>query len=269
MNRYLLQIICPVLIAACSFGCGSESPEAKPTVNAAPAKPQVNEPVAEPWISKPKTEWPQIVLTNHAEFNGHSSLHGASGFLIQTKKELVLAATAAHLVRSAGGVEPDIAVDQLTSKIKSWKMFPRTMPNDSIEITSLGVPGLDDENLDWLVLAIKQVDPLPAYPLRLRQDPVRVGETVFLIGCPYSEPDCKQNVYTGTITERAYGDRFRYDLDPTVDLRGFSGAPIIDKQGYVVGIMTVWFEPKMSGDNFLEGGGEDVATIYDWVQRAN
>ena len=56
---------------------------------------------------------------------------------------------------------------------------------------------------------------------------------------------------------------------PPVDIRGFSGAPIIDEKGYVVGVMTVWFDPKVSGDNFLEAGGEDIASIYDLVQRPN
>ena len=269
MNLYLLQRIGSVLIAVCCFGCGRDSPDATSTVDPAPATPKVDHRVAETWISKPKAEWPQIVLTNEAEFDGHSSLQGASSFLIKTDDDRVLAATAAHLIGTAGGVEPEIPIYQLTSKIRSWKMFPRTVPDDSVEVNSLGVQGLDNENLDWLILSIKNTDPLPAYPLKLRKEPVRVGETVFLIGCPYIERDCKQNLYTGTITERAYGDRFRYDIEPPVDIRGFSGAPIIDEKGYVVGVMTVWFDPKMDGDNFLEAGGEDIASIYDSVQSAN
>ncbi|MEL6107673.1 MAG: serine protease [Planctomycetota bacterium] len=223
--------------------------------------------VAESWVSKSKTQWPQIVLTNEAEFEGNRSLRGASGFLIQTRDERVLAATAAHLIGPAGGVEPEIAVNELTSKLRFWKMFPRTRPTDSVSITSLGAPGLDDPNLDWLLLSVSQRDQLPAQPLRLREEPVRVGETVFLLGCPYVESDCQQNVYRGRVTERAYGDRFRYDIEPAVDIRGFSGAPIIDEKGYLVGVMTVWFDPKMDGDNYLEAGGEDVASIYDAVER--
>lgn len=109
---------------------------------------------------------------------------------------------------------------------------------------------------------------LPVHPLRLRKEPVRVGEPVFLIGCPYIELNCRQNVYTGVVTERAFGDRFRYDLDPPVDLRGFSGAPVIDIKGYVVGVMTVWFDPKTSGEKYLEAGGEDIASIHDLLQTA-
>jgi len=40
-------------------------------------------------------------------------------------------------------------------------------------------------------------------------------------------------VYAGKVTARA-GDRFRYHIDPPVDIRGFSGAPVIDRNGHVV-----------------------------------
>lgn len=263
MNRFLPLLIGYAFVALCCLGCGGDSGDP------ASAAPAVDNRVAEPWMSKPKSEWPQIVLTNHAEFYDHSSLEGASGFLIKTNNSRVLAATAAHLIGAAGGVEPTIPINQLTPKIASWRMFPRTAPNAFVEIAALGVQGLDKEGLDWLILSIKKVDPLPAYPLKLRKEPVRVGETVFLIGCPYVEETCKQNVYTGQVTVREYSNRFRYDLEPPVELRGFSGAPIVDMKGYVVGVMTIWFDTKRSGDRDLEGGGEDIATIYESVHRAN
>ena len=219
-------------------------------------------------MSKPKTDWPQIVLTNAAEFQGHTPLYGASGFLIRTDDNRVLAATASHLIGAAGGVEPAIPVNELTSKIDSWKMFPRTLPDEAVEITSLGAQGLDDDRLDWLILSIKETETLPSYPLKIRSEPIRVGEMVYLIGCPYCEANCKQNVYTGAVTERGRDDRFRYDLDPPVDLRGFSGAPLVDQNGFVVGVMTVWFNPKTSDELHLEGGGEDIASIVDLLESA-
>jgi S1-C subfamily serine protease len=121
-------------------------------------------------------------------------------------------------------------------------------------------------SLDWLILAIKDTDrPLPATPLHLRSQPVQVGEKVYLVGCPYVEDSCKQNVYAGKVTARA-GNRFRYDIEPPVDIRGFSGAPVIDQNGHVVGAMTVWFQPKRQGDRFLEAGGEDAASVYQVVE---
>lgn len=249
-------------------GCNSD----KTTVQSTPLKdsqPTVAElSVPEPWISEDKSNWPQLVLTNQADFVGHTSLNGASGFLLETDEGTVLAATARHLIGANGGVEPEIAVDRLPKKIKSWRMYPRTLPNDFVEVESLACEGLDNDALDWLLLSIKNTDKLPSRPLCMRRKPVSVGEKIFLLGCPYSEGECKQNVYSGMVTERAYSDRFRYDLDPPVDIRGFSGAPIMDVNGLVVGVMTVWFDPKMSGDDFLEAGGEDVASICDLLEAA-
>lgn len=62
-------------------------------------------------------------------------------------------------------------------------------------------------------------------------------------------------------------DAFRYDIDPPEDVRGFSGAPIIDRNGHVVGVTTIWFEPRMQGEQFLEAGGEDAASIYSLIER--
>jgi hypothetical protein len=271
MNRYLClwRWIACAAIAVCCIGCGKDAQKGAPADDSTTQAAKADNRVAEPWIATPSTEWPQIVLTNDAEFNGHSSLQGASSFLIKTDDNRVLAATAAHLLGSAGGVEPAVPIDQLASRIQSWKMHPRTMPDVSVEITSTGVKGLERKNLDWLILSIKKIEQLPAYPLRLRKEPVGIGEPVYLIGCPYAEQDCKQKVYAGVVKERAYGDLCGYDLNSPVDIRGFSGAPILDANGYVVGVMMVWFEPKMAGDNFLEAGGQDAAFIYELVNAAN
>lgn len=223
-------------------------------------------PAVEPWVRKPTSEWPQIVLTNEAVFDGHTPLRGSSAFLIRTQGNRILAATAKHLLGAGGGVEPPVSTKELSEVLRSWRVHPRTMPETAVDLGALSGSGEDLPGCDWLLLTVKRSsDRLPAYPLRPRSQPVRVGEKVYLIGCPYSEPNAKQNVYVGKVTERKH-DRFRYDLDPPVRLNGFSGAPIVDRRGNVVGIMTGWFEPKMVGDKHLEGGGEDVATVYPQLE---
>jgi len=255
MKSRLLLII--AFFAVNAVGCQRSGHEEK--------LPQAGPP--EQWASKSPQEWPQLVLTHNAEFNGHSPLHGASAFLVKSQDGRTLAATAKHLIGPNGGVEPKISVADLNGAIRSWRMYPRTLPDQFVVAEKVGAGGLDGHNLDWLILTIKNTaEPLPATPLHLRPQPVQVGENVYLIGCPYVEEACKQSVYAGKVTNRS-GDRFRYDIDPPVDIRGFSGAPVIDGNGHVVGVMTVWFEPKMRGEQFLEAGGEDAASVYQLIER--
>jgi hypothetical protein len=252
-----------VFAAGCKRGVPEET---RPQVTPQQGSPSRANP-PEHWASQPPREWPQLVLTNNAEFNGHTPLHGASAFLVRTQDGRTLAATAKHLIGENGGVKPDILLGALDGVIRSWRMYPRTLQGQYVVAQMVGVNGLDEENLDWLILSTQPTNnPLPATPLLLRPTPVQVGEKVFLVGCPYAEKSCKQNVYTGKVTLRA-GDRFRYDIDPPVDIRGFSGAPVVDVNGHVVGVMTVWFEPKMQGEMFLEAGGEDAASVSRLIDR--
>jgi len=77
---------------------------------------------------------------------------------------------------------------------------------------------------------------------------VSVGERVHLVGVSYTEPDVAQKVYSRVVTARGFGDRFRYDISPHVDIRGFSGAPVPGDAGWVVGVRTIWFQRRMDGE---------------------
>jgi ribosomal protein L7/L12 len=257
----LMVSIAVTSAVACGIaGCGQEG-GAQP-----PVKTESRAEQPEPWMTANKN-WPQIVLTNEATFRGHTPLHGASAFLLSSRDGRVFAATAKHLIGKNGGVVPDVSLDELDSVLQQWQIFPRTRPKESVEIEGLGLRGLESPRCDWLVLKLKEGGAkLPAQPLHARRDKVTVGERVYLVGCPYVEEACTQNVYRGTVTARV-NDRFRFDLDPPVELRGFSGAPIIDEKGFLVGVTTVWFEPKTRGETYLEGGGEDASVIYSLIEN--
>lgn len=223
----------------------------------------------EPWASEPPASWPQIVLTNSAEFHGHTSLEGASAFLIAMEDGRTLAATAKHLIGQAGGVEPEIALGELDQAIDSWVLYPRTREDDALEIDRLALQvNRPTKALDWLVLTLRpDQGELPATPLRIRTERVTIGERVYLIGCPYSQQDCAQNVYTCTVTSRGPGPRFRYRIQPPVELRGFSGAPLVDRDGHLVGVMTIWFEPDKTDAGDAEGGAEEAGVIRPFIAR--
>jgi Fe-S cluster assembly iron-binding protein IscA len=214
-----------------------ERPDDTPTPKAPPA-------IREEWAKKSPADWPQLVLTNDARFKNDQVLQGASAFLIADDEGRVLAVTARHLLGAAGGIDPGIPVERVGDLLGSWKLHPRTQPDKAV---TLGAPELAFG--DVVLLAVNKRDgELPAQPLRPRGEPAKVGEKVHLLGCPYSERDCRQNVYTGTVQEmRARVFSFRFT--PPVNLAGFSGAPVIDSDGAVLGLLT--------------GGGNGAANAED------
>jgi len=231
--RSLLSLLALLTLAACDK-------IARPVFRSPPALPP------EPWAARPPAQWPQIVLTNAATFRGHSGLTGASSFLVRNESGRVFAATANHLLGENGGVVPTVMPDQLSTALISWRMYPRTLLDHPVRITGLASSPHPRKNLDWLLLSIaNDGGPLPAAPLTLRAAPVSIGDELYLVGVPYVERSRAQNVYRCRVTARGYGDRFRYDVNPPVDIRGFSGAPILDQSGHVAGVMTVWFKPRM------------------------
>lgn len=267
MQRLRMLLFGIVVAGLLALGCGKSDAPA----NSSPAgkssgasTPESSMTAASPpgWAKQSPQDWPQIVLTNDATFNGHSGLQAASAFLVERRDGTVLVATARHLIGAAGGVEPPVPVSKLDGVLRSWKVHPRTELTKAVEAGKVAVGGLDQEDADWLLLTLKDAPKtLPATPLKLRPTPVEVGETVFLIGCPYAEAGCKQNVYRGKVTKREFGDRFTYTLAPPVDLRGFSGAPVVDAQGFAVGVMTIWFNRVLQDGKDTLGGGEDAATV--------
>lgn len=231
------------------------------------ADPNPEQKTREPWAAKPSKEWPQIVLTNAAKFKGHTPLNGASGFIIRSESGEMLGATARHLLGVNGGVEPELTLAELDSSFESWVMHPRTKPEQRIRFLGSATVENAPANNDWLLLRVD--GPLKGVtPLRIRMTPVKVGEKVHLIGVSYAEPKVAQKVYSGVVTARAHGSRFRYDITPHVEIPGFSGAPIVDDAGLLVGVMTVWFQPRMDGDLWTEAGGEDAAEALKILRPA-
>lgn len=205
------------------------------------------------------------MLTNETSFRGHSALQGASAFLLRLPSGQVVGATALHLLGENGGVSPTLPAGKLDGVLESWSLFPRTHPEISVAAKGLG-PMTLQRGADWLILRLDGAGlPDAIAPLRIRPRPVEIGERVFLIGVSYAEPDVAQKVYSGKVTRRL-GDRFRFDIVPHVDITGFSGAPIVDKNGLLVGVTTLWFEPKMDGERHTESGGEDAATLLEMLK---
>jgi len=94
----------------------------------------------------------------------------------------------------------------------------------------------------------------------VRGDPVEKDDTVYLLGCPYSHDDCRQNVYPGRV-RGTYYQEISFTLSAMIDLSGFSGAPVVDNNGHLVGILT-----GSGGLMPTSAKAQSVEAIYQWLE---
>lgn len=246
------------------FGFGALAQEKAPPADAASQQ-------AAEWAKLPPAQWPQLVLTNDASFADHTPLHGASSFLMRMPDGQILLGTAKHLIGRAGGVNPSVALPDLDRVLTKWEVFPRTKSDQAIGAKELAEKSSGASTHDWLLLRL--TDPkakLPATPLTPRTTPARVGETVYLIGVPYSDKQSSQNVYKGVVTARPREHYFTYEFTPPVAIAGFSGAPIVDKDGLLLGHGVSMSEHLKQKDGLeVEFGGEDVTLAVELWKHQN
>jgi len=229
--------------------------------------------VPETWASKPATEWPQLVLTHDSEFRGRSGLKGASAFLMELPDQRVVAATAKHLLGEAGGVTPKVKVNEMSETIVSWNLHPRSKPGATVAVTGLfGPTGAYGALDDWLLLHVDQdASTLPAAPLKLRLKPLQRGEAVYVVGVRYDNEENTQEVFSGKVTNPEYGI-IEGTLEKPANLKGFSGAPVLDANGHVVAVLTgSRSNPDKSGryKTFAGHGVEEIKRLVRIQQSSD
>ncbi len=200
----------------------------------------------EDWIKAPKDQWPQIALTNHVQFkNGDryidpSLSYAGTGFLIDTGND-TLAATAKHVLWIARNKRTKTV--QVNRDLMNWIMKPKGKSGDSVAIdrlinedsTEILEGGLSTIlERDWLVFTVKNA-PADIHPLKPRYTVVRPGERVFIIGYSYSETD--QRIHEGKVLQR-FGMDILIEQDTGYPLPGTSGSPVVDTNGYLIGILS-------------------------------
>jgi len=181
----------------------------------------------------------QILLTNSAEFKEHTALYGASSFLVKYKNTNY-ALTAKHLIGENGGVEPELNPKEVNDFMISWDMFPRVPVNELTDTISISNEEVNRDNFDKDILIL---------PLKKRESNILIlepcfdlpkqGDKLYVIGCPYSEPDCKQNIYE--VKYDSYDNKLSgliCIMKNKLEIAGFSGAPLVNSDGNVVGVVT-------------------------------
>ncbi len=189
----------------------------------------------------PASAWPQMLLRNIGTFHGHSSMEGASSFLLEAPNGSHWIATSVHLLGSSGGVEPPLKPGRLAAELDRWRACLPDQPGAYAE----AVGGNDLVSIitsDWLAMQLPaDHPPLPVVPLKLRRTLLSANEEIYLVGLPYDDnTGVTQQVYRGHLipSNQTKPGQFAFVADANVDFTGFRGAPVLDAEGLVVGVMT-------------------------------
>lgn len=187
----------------------------------------------------------QVLLTNHFKLND-SETSGASAFLVEAKNDTLIC-TAKHLLGNAMGIEPEVDPSDFDSALVFWSVFTRANTLSDEELSVTRIITKKKNRLDAILLDYEPKDSLSLEVLKPRLTRVKKGETLYLIGCEYADQDCHQNLYALTFDEYLFGELYMTP-EESFDLSGFSGAPVLDSNGYVVGV--------------LSGGGESAGKTF-------
>ena len=177
----------------------------------------------------------QILLTNQYSFRDLEK-DGASSFLIASTKDTFLC-TAKHLLSDAMGFIPEILTTEFDTDLNYWKVFPRTdkLSADTVKVQHIINSTYSPKDIILLACSIPQNSKLQVLQPRLSR--VEVGETLYLIGYEYSDTECHQRLYS-TKLAAYYEGMLSFSIDSTVNLSDFSGSPILDEKGYIVGVLS-------------------------------
>jgi hypothetical protein len=193
--------------------------------------PPATEPSTPAWMARKPEDWPQILLTNDIQDMGGTYGTGASAFLMRLPNGVIVAATAKHCIN----VE---SLADVKTHLKSWTIL---RPGSKSDADRIGLKELvekipEGNSSDWFVmLCPKQTGPWPGEPLPASTEPVEVGDMIYTLAVPEGDQS-RQKVWRGTVTQADGSGEFFYTIAEAPISTGFSGAPILDAYGRVVGM---------------------------------
>ena len=204
-------------------------------------EPQYNK---EPWIEKPISEWPYFSLTNEISFKDTILRDIANSFLVNTGCDTI-GASCKHfflLFEKKFGLR----TISLADKIDYWKFYPKNNKEENVVIkrlinTNASEPVGQFNSLkvrDWIIFELEKQN-LNLYPLKIRYEPVKPNEIVYTVGWGMKQKDNSKPALIKLQCVKDMGNYYYVTVKKNnTQPNGRSGSPVIDKNGYLVGIIS-------------------------------
>ena len=203
-----------------------------------------NEPemvLKENWVEKPVKEWPELVMTNKVEFKDTTYSNIGNAFLIEAGTD-TFAVTCKHIfMLFRDETENRIHLD---SNFKQWHIYPKGKPQKAIRLGELLNENKNEETgefntlkvRDWLIFRTNEKSGFT--PLKIRSNPVSNGEIVYALGWAFKQTSENPSLVKMQVFKNLGPYFYTTTLTENVDPAGRSGSPVIDKNGYLVGIVS-------------------------------
>ncbi|RAK68331.1 trypsin-like serine protease [Hymenobacter edaphi] len=200
--------------------------------------------------------FPPIALANRITFADAQldQARFACGFLLQHHGD-TFAVTAKHLLKF---IKPkDMKTLAFGSALRSWSLFPLPEPARSAVTDQLlnenpaeSLQAKATYDNDWLVFSLK-ANHSGVRALQARTTPLRPGEKLYVVGWTRHQASGPQRVYEFEYYKTIDNRLLLKDVLVPEQLGGLSGAPVVDEQGQVVGIVSGGTEDPATGKKYF------------------
>jgi hypothetical protein len=202
-----------------------------------------------------------IAMINDVSFlaDKFSKKNLGNGFLINYQQH-VYAATAKHIMILAK--TDKMVTVSLKGELNKWEMHPKDEPNKIVTLGKL----LNENNTDslnwgylenhwlnypdWIVFAIKN-NKTAIQPLDIRTTALVASEKIFIVGWAYKDSSGSQRTYQYEYLKTSGTHLYLRKINAPESAGGLSGAPVIDQNGFLVGIVSSSDEDPVTKEEFM------------------
>jgi hypothetical protein len=185
---------------------------------------------AAPWQSK--SRWSGVVLRVEFVFPERRAMSLGTGFVIRDRFRNLYLVTCAHLLRDRDWDNRySVRMKTMDGQRRIESLGTTLLAGSGVDLKHPLSNGWPDMTHD---LVVRPIAGSWAQPLRLAKTDPRKGDWVWAVGCEAREPPGDERLFRGCVSQVANGGFVFEKIDP-FDPRGFSGGPVVNASGEVVG----------------------------------
>lgn len=188
-------------------------------------------------------KFPSIALVNKIELNDTTKSWDkiGSGFLLKYRNDTFVV-TAKHLLAFAK--TDSVKYLTLDFSIKRWTLSPLGKEDEMVVINKLlnenkaeNIKSKNRFKNDWLLFSIAE-NRSSVKPVEFRDSPLVVGEKLYVVGWTRDKTEGEQTVYEFIYHKTKGTHILLKDVIVPEKFGGLSGAPLVDENGLLVGIVS-------------------------------